>query len=98
MAVLQSQLLQRPLLHVLQPVLVFHCYAHCVLPMMRYKPVCGVSQVQVHVEANPDRVMAATVASSAQTTDQESAFAPIHGYTTDTLLKDKRFKAKSCPV
>ena len=49
-------------------------------------------QVQVHVEADPDRVMAATVASSAQGMDPEGAFAPIHGYTTDALLKDKRFK------
>ena len=48
------------------------------------------------MEADPDRVMAATVASSAQTSDQGSAFAPIHGYTTDTLLKDKRFKVESC--
>ena len=51
-----------------------------------------VNQVQVHVEADPARVMAATVASSAQRMDSGDAFAPIHGYTTDALLKDKRFK------
>lgn len=54
--------------------------------------IVHVNQVQVHVEADPDRVMAATVASSAQGMDSEGAFAPIHGYTTDALLKDKRFK------
>ena len=49
-------------------------------------------QVQVHVEADPERAMAATVASSAQEAGHEAAFAPVHGYTTDNLLKDKRFK------
>lgn len=50
-------------------------------------------QVQLHVEADPDRVMAATVSSSAiQAADDGGVFAPVHGYTTDNLLKDKRFK------
>ena len=50
-------------------------------------------QVQIHVDADPDRVTAATVSSSApQATDDGEAFAPVHGYTTDSLLKDTRFK------
>lgn len=50
----------------------------------------------MHAEVDPERVMAATVASSAQAADEEGAFAPIHGYTTDALLKDKRFKVEDC--
>ena len=51
-------------------------------------------QVAVHVNSDPQRLMAATVASSAQQTEDASAFAPVHGYTTDALLKDKRFKVR----
>ncbi|DBA96523.1 hypothetical protein WJX77_003822 [Trebouxia sp. C0004] len=50
------------------------------------------AQVQVHVEADPGRAMAATAASSAQEASHDPAFAPVNGYTTETLLKDKRFK------
>jgi len=48
----------------------------------------------VHVDADPARAMAATVASSAQEVEQAAGFAPMHGYTTDALLKDKRFKVQ----
>lgn len=48
----------------------------------------------MHVEADPERAMAATVASSAQEAEHEKAFASVHGYTTDALLKDKRFKVQ----
>ncbi len=51
-------------------------------------------QVQVHVEADPERAMAATAASSAQEASHDPAFAPVNGYTTETLLKDKRFKVR----
>ena len=46
----------------------------------------------MHVEADPERAMAATAASSAQEASHDPAFAPVNGYTTETLLKDKRFK------
>lgn len=49
-------------------------------------------QVRVEVEADPDRARAPTVASAAQDAEPAAAFAPVHGYTTETLLKDKRFK------
>lgn len=51
-------------------------------------------QVQVHVEADSERAMAATAASSAQAASHDPAFAPVNGYTTETLLKDKRFKVR----
>ncbi|KAL0054343.1 hypothetical protein WJX82_007434 [Trebouxia sp. C0006] len=50
------------------------------------------AQVQVHVESDPERAMAATAASSAQEASHDPAFAPVNGYTIETLLKDKRFK------
>ncbi|KAL3132532.1 hypothetical protein ABBQ32_009074 [Trebouxia sp. C0010 RCD-2024] len=50
------------------------------------------AQVRVEVEADPDRARAPTVASAAQDAEPAAAFAPVHGYTTETLLKDKRFK------
>ena len=49
-------------------------------------------QVRVEASADPARARAATVASSAQEAENAAAFAPVHGYTTDTLLRDKRFK------
>ena len=48
--------------------------------------------MEPHVEADPERILAATAASSAEQTADTAAFAPVHGYTTETLLKDKRFK------
>ena len=52
-------------------------------------------QVEPHVNADPERILAATAASSAQQTADTAAFAPVHGYTTETLLKDKRFKVRA---
>lgn len=49
-------------------------------------------QVQVDVNADPERAKAATIASSAQEAEHAAAFAPVHGYTTESLLRDKRFK------
>lgn len=49
-------------------------------------------QVQVDVDADPERARAATIASSAQEAEHATAFAPVHGYTTESLLRDKRFK------
>ena len=49
-------------------------------------------QVQIDVDADPERSRAPTIASAAQEAEHAAAFAPVHGYTTETLLRDKRFK------
>lgn len=52
--------------------------------------------VAPEVENDPQRVMAPTVASSAADKDKdaEGAFHPVHGYTTDQVAKDQRFKVR----
>lgn len=54
-------------------------------------------QVQVEVNADPERARGPTIASAAQEAERAAAFLPVHGYTTETLLKDKRFKVPSHP-
>ncbi len=68
----------------------------CFVRLHFQNPIEAVTQlqVQVHVEADPERAMAATAASSAQEASHDPAFAPVNGYTTETLLKDKRFKVR----
>ena len=62
---------------------------------MQYEQKIEALQVQIDVDADPQRARAATIASAAQEAEHVAAFAPVHGYTTETLLRDKRFKVRA---
>lgn len=53
-------------------------------------------QVRVEVAADAERVRAPTAASAAAADDAPAAaFKPVHGYTTDEILRDKRFRVSA---
>lgn len=59
-------------------------------------PPLGNVQVKVEAAADTNRARAPTAASAAQADAPPApAFRPVHGYTTDDILKDKRFRVGS---
>lgn len=69
-------------------------YCHQIATWQNGIGVRPLSNVQVKVEAAADanRARAPTAASAAPAEEPATVFRPVHGYTTDDILKDKRFR------
>ena len=63
---------------------------HYLIPMVGRQLVL---QVEVHVERDPERVLQGTASWLADAPEHAATFASMHGFSSDTILADRRFRA-----